>query len=172
MLLSVRILQRNKIYHHLDDKAHGGTGPLKLFEAQLTQSVCWLSSSDSSIKRNKYSNTEIRTAFENRKYCTAVFLDFFHTFHRVWLKGVLNQKVHTSTTRSLESGATPPLLHQSSVLWLTFISSTQLRSQKNIYMPYNIHFWRRYNFPWPIKASGRNYKSTSFARQKHWKVDH
>jgi len=92
MLLSVRILQRNKIYHHLDDKAHGGTGPLKLFEAQLTQSVCWLSSSDSSIKRNKYSNTEIRTAFENRKYCTAVFLDFFHTFHRVWLKGVLNQK--------------------------------------------------------------------------------
>jgi len=69
-------------------------------------SSIWLPSAHGAIEQINRLTSEIRTAFEHREYCRAIFLDVSLAFNRVWLDGPMH-KVRTHlpdyTDKLLES---------------------------------------------------------------------
>jgi len=69
-------------------------------------SPIWLSLNHETIEQVNRITSEIRTAFEHREYCSAIFLDVSKAFDRVWLDGLMHKiKTHLPdyTHKLLES---------------------------------------------------------------------
>jgi len=65
-------------------------------------SSIWLSSKPWNNRTSRITS-EIRTTFEHREYCSAIFLDVSQAFDRVWLDGKIKTHLPDYTHKLLES---------------------------------------------------------------------